>query len=91
MDGDQIMIVQMLLDFARDVMVNFLMGIASFWPASSVDGILATIGVPASLVGTVLAVFYQPIGWGIMVALLITYGALFIGSGIIKAIAGRIG
>lgn len=85
------MIIQGLLDFVRDIVVNFLVGLASLWPASAVDSVLNTISIPADRVGAVLAITFTPLGWGVMIALLATYAALFVGTGIIKAVAGRIG
>lgn len=85
------MIIQTVLDFIRDLLVNFLVGVAQLWPANSVDAVLTNISIPSSYVGAFLAVTYTPFIWGVCLTLLASYAALFVGTGIIKAIAGRIG
>lgn len=85
------MIIQNLIDFARDLLVNFLVGVASLWPSSAVDAIMPSLSIPSSLVGAFLAVFYLPSGWAIIITLLASYAALFVGTAIIKAVAGRVG
>jgi len=84
------MIIQNLLDFIRDIAVNFLIGIAQLWPASAVDTQLSYLSIPASTVGHILAMLYEPAGWGAMVALLAAYGVVFIATIPIKMILGRI-
>lgn len=85
------MIIQQLMDLIRDIIVNFLAGISQLWPASSVTSLLSSIGLPADLMGHGLAILFTPTGWGICITTLISYGALFVGTGVIKIITSRIG
>lgn len=84
------MIIQTLLDFMRDIAVNFLSGIAQLWPASNVDTQLSYLSIPSATVGHILAMLYEPGGWGIMVSLLIAYVGVFLATIPIKMILGRI-
>lgn len=84
------MIIQNLLDLIRDIILNWVVGIAQLWPSSSVDPIIAGFGVPSAQMGSVLAIFYTATGWGIVVSTLATSIALFVITVPIKAILGRI-
>lgn len=78
------MITQFLMDFVRGILVNLMVGIGALWPAANIDQFLTTINIPASTIGTVLAIFYQPIGWGIQITLLTGYLAFWLGSTFVK-------
>lgn len=90
MDGDK-MILQTLMDMLRDLAVTWLVGMSQLWPASSVDGILANVSIPSSLVGAVLAITFTAAAWGVIVTLLATYAGLYVTTGLLKALLSRIG
>lgn len=84
------MIIQTLMDLARDTIVNWLVGIASLWSASSVDAWLASITFPTAQIGHFLAVLYTPAGWGVVVSLYIAYLVFWLGTLIVGSILGRL-
>lgn len=85
------MILQTLMDMLRDLAVTWLVGMSQLWPASSVDGILANVSIPSSLVGAVLAITFTAAAWGVIVTLLATYAGLYVTTGLLKALLSRIG
>ena len=90
MDGAK-MILQFLMDMVRDLAVNWLIGMSQLWPASSVDAILSSVSVPSTLVGAVLSITFTAAAWGVIVTLLASYAALYVATGLLKALFSRIG
>lgn len=83
------MIIQTLMDFARDVLVNWLLGVASLWPASAVTDFLANVTLPTAQVGHALAVIYLPAGWAAIIALLLSYAAFWVATQAIAFVIQR--
>lgn len=82
------MIVQSVIDFIRDVLVNWLVGINGLIDLGSAQGAAAGFGGAALAVSRILALFLDSAFWGGFVALFVTFLAVWAITALI-AIVGR--
>lgn len=84
------MIIQGLMDFLRDTIVNWLVGVASLWSASDVTGFLAGLSLPTAQVGHLLAVIVTPGGWAANIALMLAVGVFWLATQVFAFIITRL-
>lgn len=84
------MIVQGILDFLRDVVVNWVTGAASLLGGIDLEGAGAGLGSVASGVGSILGLFVAPSVWGAVVAAFLLFVSIYAGTAIV-AVLGRRG
>lgn len=83
------MIIQAVLDFVRDVIVNWISGVASLASGAGASAAGAAIGGVAAQAGHFLALFVSPGVWPAVVTAWGVFLTVWLGTGLVAIVARR--
>lgn len=83
------MIIQALLDFFRDIILNWITGLGSIASGMGPQAAGAAIGGAAAQAGHFLALFIAPGVWPVLVAAWLVWLAVWLTTGLVAIIARR--